>query len=117
MGKFAAVAKRKSCYKHNQLIQRGEMSKKVKEDNLVLALLEKYEIPMEVVLGKKNIPELNKLIEKAGISPKAKEDKLIKAFRRRHQNRGYSSKKRDEYTCEHLILEEEVKYNKKKMTK
>ena len=28
--KFAAVAKRKSCYKHNQLIQRGEMSKKVK---------------------------------------------------------------------------------------
>ena len=72
---------------------------------------------MEVVLGKKNIPELNKLIEKAGISPKAKEDKLIKAFRRRHQNRGYSSKKRDEYTCEHLILEEEVKYNKKKMTK
>ena len=68
---------------------------------------------MEVVLGKKNIPELNKFIKKPEISPK--ELKLIRDFRRRHKNRGYKSKKRDEYTCEHLILEEDVKLRKKKI--
>ena len=72
---------------------------------------------MEVVLGKKNIPELNELLQKAGISLKAKEDKLIKAFRRRHQNRDCSNNKRNKETCEYLILEEEVKSNKKKVTK
>ena len=70
---------------------------------------------MEVVLGKDNIPELNKFIKKPGFCPKEK--KVITDFRRRHKNRGYSSKKRDEYTCEHLILEEEVKSNKKKVSK
>ena len=80
-----------------------------------MALLDKHKIPKEVVLGKDNIPELNKLIKKAGISPN--ESKLIKAFRRRHKNRGYSSKNRDEYTFEYLILEEEVKTNKKEVTK
>ena len=80
-----------------------------------MALLENHKIPIEVVLGKKNIPELNNLVKEAGLSPM--ESKLIKAFRRRHQNRGYSRDSRDEYTCEHLILEEEVKVNKKIVTK